>query len=142
MKRSPLPGRSAPLARRTAPKARKRWPDPTKPKRPVKRESDKRIAERPARAAVREEALRRAGYRCQLRDIVPEIACWHPAGEPLDCDEIAQRGVAPGGHLDVDNVQVACRAHHDWKTVHRIEAEARGVRMSGAEYERRTRPDR
>jgi hypothetical protein len=129
--------RSTPLARTTGPKARKRWPDPTKPRPQVKRESEKRKAERPARDAVREEALRRAGYRCQLQDVVPEVKCWHPPGEPLDCDEIAQRGVAPGGHLDVDNVQVACRAHHDWKGTNRIEAEKRGVRMSGAEYERR-----
>lgn len=112
---------------------RKRWPDPTKPRRTIPPESAKRKAERPARDKIREDALRRAGNQCQLKDIVPEVECWGP----LDVDEIAQRGVAPGGHLDPTNVQVACRGHHDWKGTNRDEAEKRGVRMSGAEYERR-----
>ena len=138
MKRSPMPDRRTPIARKSAPKARKRWPDPTKPRRPVKRESDKRQAERPLRDAVREETLRRAGYRCELADVVPEVKCWHPDGRfALDVDEKAGRGVAPGSHLDVTITQAVCRAHHDWKQINRDEAEKRGVRMSGAEYERR-----
>lgn len=131
MKRSGLPPRRTPLPR--AAKPMKRTAMVNKPRRPLPRESTRRKAERPTRVAVRIEALRRAGYHCQLKDIVPEVECWGP----LDVDEIAQRGVAPGGHLDPDNVQVCCRGHHDWKGTYREEAEKRGVRMSGAEYERR-----
>lgn len=67
--------------------------------------------------------MRRAGGRCQLADVVPEITCWGP----LDADEIAGRGRRPGGHLDVDNVQIACRAHHEWKTREPLEAARRGL---------------
>lgn len=120
MKRTPL-ARGDSQLRRTGP------PNPV---------SEKRRGEAAARREVREETHRRAGFRCELRTVVPEVVCWHPAGEPLDVDEIAQRGVAPGGHLDVENTQAVCRAHHDWKTEHRDEAIARGVRMTGEEYRR------
>lgn len=94
---------------------------------PLPRESAKRKREAGARSKVKAAAMRRAGGRCELAAVVPEIQCWHPAGEPLDCDEIAGRGRRPGGHLDVANCQIACRAHHDWKTREPLEAARRGV---------------
>ena len=86
--------------------------------------SDKRISEQQERQDVRELALARAGYRCSVPDGFAGVRCWGP----LDVDEIAPRGVRPGGHLDDDNVQVLCRGHHDWKGEHPKEAHALGLR--------------
>lgn len=85
--------------------------------------SAKRAAEREDRVAVRERALRRAGYRCQAEGIAG-LRC----GGPLDVDEIILRSGRPGGHLEDDNVQVLCRQHHDWKHTHPTEAVAAGLR--------------
>jgi|CXWK01.1.fsa_nt_gi hypothetical protein len=108
MKRSPMPARTTPMARggRLSPM------------------SSKRRAEAATRTAVREQALTLAGHRCTGQAAVPEVAC----GGPLDVDEIKGRGVNPGGHLDPSNVQVLCRAHHEWKHAHPDEARARGLR--------------
>ena len=88
------------------------------------RQSAKRRAEAPARRAVIEEVTRRAGGRCAAREVVPESLCWGP----FDVDEIVSRAQRPGGHLDVDNCQLLCRAHHDWKHSFPIEAAKRGLR--------------
>lgn len=98
-------------------------------------ESAKRKAERSARTAVREAALRQAGYRCVAADIVPEIDCDRRI---LDVDERKSRGVNPGGHLDVANTQVLCRAHHRWRTEHPTEAWERGLRVKSWENDSRT----
>lgn len=92
-------------------------------------ESAKRKAERPARAAVRERTLARAGYECQAALLVPEIEC----GGPLDVDEIRSRGVNPGGHLDDSNTQALCRAHHMWRTANPEEAWRHGLRRKAWE---------
>lgn len=86
--------------------------------------SDKRAGESDERFEVRSAAWHRAGGRCEAEHIVPEVQC---AG-PMDVDEIVPRGVRPGGHLDIDNVQLVCRAHHDWKHANPAEAQARGLR--------------
>lgn len=91
-------------------------------------ESPKRRAERPTRDAVRAQVRARAGYQCQARELVPEISCWHPPGLELDVDEIVLRSGRPGGHLDPDNCQALCRAHHDWKHDNPDDAVARGLR--------------
>jgi len=57
---------------------------------------------------------------------VRHVACWHPPGEPLDLDEIVPRGRG-GSATDPENVQVLCRAHHDWKHAHPEEAERLGL---------------
>lgn len=95
----------------------------------IKPMSDRTRAEIPQRQEVRGRALAAAGYRCSMADKVPEIEC----GGPLDVDEIKSRGVNPGGHLDDDNVQVACRLHHIWRTEHPAEAHARGLRKKSWE---------
>jgi protein subunit release factor B len=51
--------------------------------------------------------------------------CWGP----LDVDERKSRGVNPGGQYDVNNTQVACRAHHQWRTTHPKLAAERGIRV-------------
>lgn len=94
-------------------------------RKPIPRESTRRRSERPTRRKVVAQALARDGG-CVARDLVPWITCWGP----LDPDERCPRSVYPGGELDIDNVQMLCRRHHDWKTEHRIEAEAIGLYQS------------
>lgn len=92
--------------------------------KPLQRESARRRGERDRRAEVREETKARAGWRCEAATLVPEVAC----SGPLDVDEVIPRGVRPGGHLEAAHTQALCRAHHDWKGLHPVEAEARGLR--------------
>lgn len=101
----------------------------TRSRKALPNESAKRRAEREARRAAVDAVLARDGYRCVARDLVPEVTCWGP----LDADERASRGVAPGGHLDVDNVQVLCRGHHEWRHANPTEARARGLRVESWE---------
>lgn len=93
-------------------------------RRPLPSQSRRRREERDEREDVREEVLDRAGYRCEADELVPEVTC---SGR-LDVDEVIPRGVNPGGHLDPDNCQVLCRAHHDWKHANPAEAVSRGLR--------------
>jgi hypothetical protein len=89
--------------------------------------SAKRIAEAPARRAVVEAVVERDGHWCQAATLVPEVKCW-PSPFAVDADEYALRSARPGGHLDPANVQMLCRAHHDWKHLHPIEAARVGLR--------------
>lgn len=93
-------------------------------------QSAKRRAEQPQRAAVRAERLARSGGVCAALDVVPEVACASPdpTRPPIEVDEIKSRGVNPGGHLDVENTQALCQAHHDWRTANPAEARRRGLR--------------
>lgn len=86
--------------------------------------SSKRIAEADERRAVVAEVVARDGHWCQAITLVPEVKC----GGPLDADEWELRSARPGGHLDPSNVQMLCRAHHDWKGREVIEAAHRGLR--------------
>ena len=107
------------------------WRARSKPLRRGKRlapVSEKRLSEKDRRAEVRALVLARAGYRCEARNLVPEVRCWHPPGVELDVDEVVPRGVYPGGHLDPDNCQALCRAHHDWKHAEPEAAVERGLR--------------
>jgi len=116
MKRStPLKATEAPL-RRT----------PMKRGSAIKPFSKKRAGERDQRQKVIEETMRRSGGRCQAADLVPEVKCWGP----LDTDEVVGRGVYPGAHLDADNTQTLCRAHHTWKHEHPRLAAERGLRRA------------
>jgi hypothetical protein len=90
---------------------------------PIRQQSARRRAETSARAEVRRIVADR-DRTCRGALIVPEVTC----GGPMDVDEIAPRGVRPGGHLDPDNCQLLCRAHHDWKHAHPADAHARGLR--------------
>lgn len=98
------------------------------PRKPLPSESPKRKAEREQRDEVRAYVLKRDG-RCMAADIVPEVRCWHPSGEPLDVDEIKLRSGVSSGHLDPDNCQALCRRHHEWKHNEPDEAVARGLRV-------------
>lgn len=99
--------------------------------------SKKRQREAPTRRAVVAEAHSRDGYRCVAADVVPEVKCWGP----LDGDEIVKRSARPGGHLDASNVQGLCRAHHDWKDTHPLDAARRGLRPFPVGYMGDDRPD-
>lgn len=114
IKRGKPLARGAPLARTGSLKRTGRLPA----------QSARRRQEKAARAAVREQALAAAGYQCTARSLVPEVRC---AGG-LEVDEITPRGVRPGAHLEPDQTQVLCHAHHEWKTTHPAEAHALGLR--------------
>lgn len=88
-------------------------------------QSAKRKREAPERRRVREEVLARDGS-CQARGLLPG-RCWHPYGLPLDVHEVISRGLWAAGYLDPGNCLAVCRAHHDWITDHRREAEALGL---------------
>lgn len=92
---------------------------------PLRRMSQKRQDSRPARERVVAAALKRAGYRCEATEVVPEVEC----RGGLDVDEIVLRSGYRDGHLDEENTQVLCRAHHNWKHDNDDEAEKRGLRV-------------
>jgi hypothetical protein len=116
--------------------------------------SARRRATLPLRATVRADALQRAGYRCEATDIAarafPLVDDVAPSvlstaivsfsrvdcRGPLDVDERCSRGVNPGGELDADNVQVLCRAHHEWRTAHPAWAHLLGLRVPSWEQDR------
>lgn len=106
MKRGHPPKRSAPLKRNGR----------------IPNRSMKRLEEQASRRLVVDAALHRDGS-CRGREAVPEVTCQGP----LDVDEIVSRARYPGGHLDLDNVQVLCRAHHDWKHAEPEAAVERGL---------------
>lgn len=88
---------------------------------PLRPESEKRRAQRGQREAVRRAALAR-DRGCVARPLVKEVWCWGP----LDAHELLTR--ARGGDpLDLDNVRMLCRAHHDWCHDHPADAEERGL---------------
>lgn len=87
--------------------------------------SAKRRAQVPVRRAVTEQVRERDGG-CVGRELVPEVACWHPVGVPLDVDEVRPRGTG-GSALDPENAQTLCRAHHDWRHQNPNEAVDRGL---------------
>lgn len=89
--------------------------------------SDRKRARTAQRREVVAEARARDRGRCRLDELVgvavidPEQPfavvvgvvpdrCWGP----LDAHEIIPRSVWRDGDLDVDNVAMLCRAHHDW----------------------------
>jgi hypothetical protein len=88
----------------------------------IKPVSDKRLAEREERDAVRETTLRRAGFRCQAAGAFG-ILC----GGHLDVHELQGRGVRPGGHLDDTNTIALCRIHHSYVTDHPQDAHDAGL---------------
>jgi hypothetical protein len=85
--------------------------------------SAKRAAERDERTAVREQTLRRAGFRCQA----PGAFGMRCAGD-LDVHETFPRGPNPGSHLDASATLALCRAHHRYVTDHPQEAHDAGLR--------------
>lgn len=92
-------------------------------RRPLAARSAKRLAETEKRRQVVQYVVARDGVRCRAATLVPAVRCWGP----LDADEVCPRSAYPGGHLDPANVQVLCRAHHDWKHTHPNAAEALGL---------------
>lgn len=80
-------------------------------RRPISPVSAKRLAEAPARTAVREAAIAR-DRRCVASDFVLSVPCT----EWLEVDEMQGRGRQPGSHLDLDAVQCLCGPCHRLKT--------------------------
>lgn len=96
-------------------------------KRPVRQVSAKRDSEREERNEVRQEAMLRARWQCEARALRVMHHSWPSCSGPLDVDEIIARSAWPGGHLILGNVQVLCRAHHDWKHAHPEMAKSLGM---------------
>lgn len=88
----------------------------------IKPVSDKRLAERAERDAVRETTIRRAGFRCQAPGAFG-ILC----SGVLTVHELQGRGVRPGGHLDDTNTIALCWPHHRYVTDHPKAAHAAGL---------------
>jgi hypothetical protein len=86
---------------------------PLRSRAPLPSMSKRRRGELRLRAVVRAEVLGRDGG-CVARDLLPEIACWHPYGDPLDVHEYMRRTHAPGDWLIPDRCVALCRAHHDY----------------------------
>lgn len=103
-------------------------PRPARQPRALRSVSPKRENERPARDALRQAALERADWRCQAKYLVPEIDCAFYGDRGLEVDEVIPRNGWISGHLELDNVQVLCPAHHDWKTANPRAAHKRGLR--------------
>jgi 5-methylcytosine-specific restriction endonuclease McrA len=78
---------------------------------PLNPVSRKRQSEQAAREQVRRLVMVRDQYTCQAKHIQDGPPCWGP----LEVDEIVSRARRPGGHLDVDNCQVLCRGHNQYK---------------------------
>lgn len=89
----------------------------------IKPVSDKRLAERDERDAVRETTLRRAGFRCQAPGAFG-LRC----GGRLDVHETFPRGPNPGSHLDATVTMALCRTHHTYVTDHPQAAHDAGLR--------------
>lgn len=87
--------------------------------------SKKRIKEGPRREEVRRIVLERDMGLCRAKFLVDFLTC----SGPLDVDEVIPRGRG-GDHLNPDNCQVLCRAHHRWKHDHPKEAEELGLTKS------------
>lgn len=77
------------------------------------------------RAEVRRIVIERDMGLCQAKFLVTYLTC----SGPLDVDEVIPRGRG-GDHLNPDNCQVLCRAHHRWKHDHPKEAEELGLTKS------------
>lgn len=87
--------------------------------------SPKRASERQKRQEVRLAALQRAGNLCEARFlVVPGV---QHCDVTLDVDEIIARSAWSAGYLELGNVQVLCRAHHDWKHAHPDHARRLGL---------------
>jgi hypothetical protein len=105
------------------------------PLRPV---SARRLSERASRQAVIDQVIARDGPGCYVLKVLERrrnvaydygwpLNCQHPPGRQLDAHEIIQRSVRPGGHLEVANVRMVCRRHHDWIDAHQQTAKTLGL---------------
>lgn len=88
-----------------------------------KRTQARRDTHRAARREVVDAARDRDKNRCQAEHLVDEIRC----GGPLDPHEIIPRSAWPAGDLDLDNVTIVCRRHHDWIDDHPAGAHELGL---------------
>lgn len=85
-----------------------------------------------ARQVVVELVSRRDHHRCQARHLVTNVSC----GGHLDPHEIIPRSAWQLGYLEVDNVVMVCRRHHEWIDNHPDEAFALG--LHGYSWQRAT----
>jgi hypothetical protein len=91
------------------------------PRAPLSPMSAKRRTLLPERSELRQRALQRAGDRCEMAEIVPEVRCAFYGGRGLEVDELRGGAYRSTEWLDLDRVAVGCPAHHDWKTDHKRE---------------------
>lgn len=120
MKRSPMPRRKTEMARGPGPRrdadGAKAWA--AKPHKPIAQVSSKRRAQAPERADARAIVLELADGACAYAPIIPEVpAC---EGE-LEVDELRGGSRRGSEWLDPTMCRAPCRAHHRWKTDHKVE---------------------
>lgn len=101
--------RSGPLKRRTPLVAHSTLRRSTSPIPPM---SKRRKGQLGRRAEVRQEVLERDGG-CVGAEAWPDVACWHPAGEPLDVHEVQKRSRNPRAWLAPTLCVSLCRRHHE-----------------------------
>lgn len=80
--------------------------------------------------AVRERDRGCCARRVLLHRFPAEIP-WHLCGGALDGHEIIPRSEWRDGYLDVDNVLLVCRVHHDWIHNHTTTARTLGLLSHG-----------
>lgn len=94
-----------------------------RPRRPMRRVSERKQEQRAERQRVVDAAFRRDRWACVAVKLVPSVEC----GGPLDPHERIPRSAWPGGELVLDNVLTVCRAHHRWVDHHPDDAHALGL---------------
>lgn len=105
---------------RSDPAKTRAWQDRSRKRLP--QQSDRRKAEQPERDATRQEVLRRAGWQCQYRDLVPWVRCaTRPGRRDLEVDELRGGAQRSTEYLDPEQCRATCPAHHDYKTEHKHE---------------------
>ena len=87
--------------------------------------SEKTKSQLEQRKEVVRIVLERDMRLCKAKFLVGLITC----SGPLDVDEVIPRGRG-GDHLNPDNCQVLCRAHHRWKHDNPKESERLGLTKS------------
>ena len=124
--------RGGPL-RRTArlqgdPEKVRAWRD--RSRKPIPQVSARRLAERPERARVRAEVLKRDGG-CRGRGLIPgRCGSPWPDRPPLEVHEVISRGQWARGYLVPENCLALCQVHHDWVTANPAESLRLGFRLN------------
>lgn len=95
---------------------------PLRRKKRLKAVSDKRRAEWPERARVREAVFRRDGWRCRLQG----VAAGGPCSGPLECHEMLKASQGAGTYAE-ENCCALCRGHNQWVEDHPALAHGLGL---------------
>lgn len=136
MKRSGPPVRRTPLM--ANPDKQRAWAD--RSRKGLAQRSAKARSRDGERAAAMDIVRRRAGHRCEARDLVPGVRCGS-LGQEWSAGEDHSRelhGHEPlprsqgGDPTDPDQILLVCPHHHEWAHHHPAAASAVGLRKWGS----------